>query len=71
MEFLERRMVPENGSSVTEFILVGLTAEPHFPCPPFILFLVIPKSSQGFLPCGKFKFLTPPSRSRKVNIQTD
>ncbi|KAK7826504.1 hypothetical protein U0070_017085 [Myodes glareolus] len=24
-----------------------------------------PKSSQGFLPCGKFKFLPPPSKSRK------
>ena len=33
--------------------------------------LSIPKSSQGFLPCGKFKFLPPPSRSRKVSIQTD
>ena len=30
-----------------------------------------PKSSQGFLLCGKFKFLPPPSRSRKVSIQTD
>ena len=35
--------------------------------PPFS----IPKSSQGFLQCGKFKFLPPPSRSRKVSIQTD
>ena len=33
--------------------------------------LSIPKSSQGFLPCGKFRFLPPPSRSRKVSIQTD
>ena len=29
------------------------------------------KGSQGFLPCGKFKFLPPPSRSRKVSIQTE
>ena len=28
------------------------------------------QSSQGFLPCGKSKFLPPPSRSRKVSIQT-
>ena len=33
--------------------------------------LSIPKSSQGFQPCGKFKFLSPPARSRKVSIQTD
>ena len=33
--------------------------------------LSIPKSSQGFQPCGKFKLLPPPSRSRKVSIQTD
>ena len=34
-------------------------------------FLSSTKSSQEFLPCGKFKFLPPPSRSRKVSIQTD
>ncbi|KAK7829273.1 hypothetical protein U0070_012744 [Myodes glareolus] len=28
--------------------------------------LTIPKSSQGFLPCGTSKFLPPPSRSRKI-----
>ena len=33
--------------------------------------LSIPKSSQGFQPCGKSKFRAPPSRSRKVSIQTD
>ena len=33
--------------------------------------LSIPKSSQGVQPCGKFKFLLPSSRSRKVSIQTD
>ena len=33
--------------------------------------LSIPKSSQGFLPCGKFKFLPPPARSRKVSFRTD
>ena len=33
--------------------------------------LFVPKGSQGFLPCGKFKFLPPPSRSWKVSIQTD
>ena len=33
--------------------------------------LFVPKGSQNFLPCGKFKFLPPPSRSRKVSIQTD
>ncbi|KAK7794974.1 hypothetical protein U0070_013466 [Myodes glareolus] len=33
--------------------------------------LFSPKSSQGFLPLGKFKFLPTPSRSRKVNIQSD
>ncbi|KAK7796649.1 hypothetical protein U0070_003742 [Myodes glareolus] len=27
---------------------------------------ISPKSSQGFLPCGKSKFLPPPSRSRKI-----
>ncbi|CAH6862245.1 olfactory receptor 8B3 [Phodopus roborovskii] len=34
-------MVPENGSLVTEFILVGLTKEPNLQCPLFILFLVM------------------------------
>ena len=33
--------------------------------------LSIPKSSQGFQPCGKFKFLPTPSRSLKVSIRTD
>ena len=33
--------------------------------------LSIPKSSQGFQPCGKFKILPTPSRSRKVSNQTD
>ena len=50
-----------------------------FPFPPLLptpshsppSSLSIPKSSQGFLPCGKFKFLPRPSRSRKVSIQTD
>ncbi|KAK7812530.1 hypothetical protein U0070_014863 [Myodes glareolus] len=30
-----------------------------------------PKSSQGAMPCGTSKFLSPPSRSIKVSIQTD
>ena len=30
-----------------------------------------PKSSQGSLPRGKSKVLPPPSRSRKLSIQTD
>ncbi|XP_052045538.1 olfactory receptor 145-like [Apodemus sylvaticus] len=34
-------MGSENGSSVTEFILVGLTKEPDLQCPLFILFLVM------------------------------
>ncbi|MEJ1283629.1 olfactory receptor 905 [Cricetulus griseus] len=34
-------MIPENGSSVTEFILVGLTKQPDLQCPLFILFLVM------------------------------
>ena len=33
--------------------------------------LLVPKGSQGFLSCGKFTFFLPPSRSRKVSIQTD
>ncbi|XP_005069412.2 olfactory receptor 8B3-like [Mesocricetus auratus] len=34
-------MVPGNVSSVTEFILLGLTVEPNLQCPLFILFLVM------------------------------
>ncbi|XP_028718513.1 olfactory receptor 8B3-like [Peromyscus leucopus] len=34
-------MGPENISSVTEFILVGLTEEPNLQCPLFIVFLVM------------------------------
>ncbi|XP_059122777.1 olfactory receptor 8B3-like [Peromyscus eremicus] len=34
-------MGPDNGSSVTEFILVGLTEKPDLQCPLFILFLVM------------------------------
>ncbi|NP_001000454.1 olfactory receptor Olr1252 isoform X1 [Rattus norvegicus] len=34
-------MGSENGSSVTEFILVGLTKQPDLQCPLFILFLVM------------------------------
>ena len=62
------------------FSLIYLFKE--FPLPPLLpipsrspysisSYLTIPKSSQGFLPCGKSKFLPPPSRSRKVSIQTD
>ena len=40
---------------------------PDFPSPS----LTSPKSSQGSLPCGKSKVLPPPSRSRKVSIQTN
>nr|XP_042138044.1 olfactory receptor 8B3-like isoform X1 [Peromyscus maniculatus bairdii] len=36
-----KRMGPENSSSVTEFILVGLTEEPNLQCPLFIVFLVM------------------------------
>ncbi|EDL25468.1 mCG142443 [Mus musculus] len=34
-------MGSENGSSVTEFILVGLTKDPDLQCPLFVLFLVM------------------------------
>ena len=42
----------------------------HPPIPPSSS-LYIPKSSQDFQPCGKFKFLPPPSRSWKVSIRTE
>nr|XP_004670655.1 olfactory receptor 8B4-like [Jaculus jaculus] len=37
----QERMTPRNGSSVTEFIFVGLSEEPMLQLPLFLLFLVI------------------------------
>ena len=54
-----------------EFPLPPLLPIPSHSCHSLSSSLSSPKSSQGFLPCGKFKFLPLPSRSRKVSIQTD